>query len=111
VRTTSSYGRQAIRCSVSSLPHTTGSELSMNLSLDGITATGSWEERTSPAGYYKGATYRGAMQLLVSPSGGLLTGRWLGFCKNFQINNGDWELRLETRSLERSTLKSYEFKA
>jgi transcriptional regulator with XRE-family HTH domain len=96
--------------SVTSLPHSTGSELSMSLSLDGMTATGSWEERTSPTGYYKGAEYRGAMQLLVSPSGGLLTGRWLGFGKNFQINNGDWELRLETRSLDQPTLTSYELK-
>lgn len=96
--------------SVSSLPHTTGSELSMSLSLDGMTATGSWEERTSPTGYYKGAAYRGALQLLVSPSGGQLTGRWLGFGKDFRINNGDWELRLETRSLDQRTLKNYELK-
>jgi hypothetical protein len=41
--------------------------------VDGMTATGSWEERTSPTGYYKGAVYRGALQFLVAPSGGQLT--------------------------------------
>jgi hypothetical protein len=96
---------------VTSLPHASGSEMSMRLSLEGMTATGSWEERTSPTGYYKGAEYRGALQLLITPSGGLLTGRWLGFGKDFQINNGDWELRLETRSLDGETLASYESKA
>lgn len=97
--------------SVESLPHSTGSELTMSLSLDGVSATGTWEERTSPTGYYKGAIYRGAMQLLVAPSGRQLTGRWLGFGKNFQINNGDWGLALESRSLSRESVESYELKA
>jgi len=47
----------------------------MRLMVDGMTANGSWEEETSPTGYYKGAVYRGALQFLVGPSGGLLTGR------------------------------------
>jgi hypothetical protein len=97
--------------SVESLAHTTGSQLEMSLSLDGMTATGSWAERTSPTGYYKGATYRGALQMLIDPSGGRMTGRWLGFGKRFQINSGDWELTRESRSLSRRTLKSYELKA
>lgn len=76
-----------------------------------MTATGTWEQQTSPTGYYKGAVYRGAMQLLVSPSGGQMTGRWLGFGKRFQINNGDWELIRETRSLSRKSIDSYALKA
>jgi hypothetical protein len=96
--------------SVQSLPHSTGSELEMSLAIDGMTATGSWAERTSPTGYYKGAVYRGAMQLLIGPSGARMTGRWLGFGKRFQINNGDWELTRESRSLSRRTIKSYELK-
>jgi hypothetical protein len=97
--------------SVESLAHSTGSQLEMSLSLDGMTATGSWAERTSPTGYYKGAIYRGALQMLIDPSGGRMTGRWLGFGKRFQINSGDWELIRESRSLSRRTLKSYELKA
>jgi hypothetical protein len=96
--------------SVQSLHHSTGSELEMRLTVDGMTATGSWAERTSPTGYYKGAVYRGAMQLLIEPSGARMTGRWLGFGKRFQINNGDWALTRESRSLSRRTLKSYELK-
>lgn len=103
--------QQGSSLAVESLPHSTGSELTMSLSLDGVSATGSWEERTSPTGYYKGAVYRGAMQLLIAPSGRQLTGRWLGFGKNFQINNGDWGLTLESRSLARETLESFDLKA
>jgi len=40
-----------------SLPHSMDSLLRVNLSLEGSVATGTWTERTSPAGYYQGATY------------------------------------------------------
>lgn len=100
--------QQGAAVTVESIAQESGSELGMSLMVDGMTATGSWEERTSPTGYYKGAVYRGALQFLVSPSGGQLTGRWLGFGKRFQINNGDWELRLESRSLDRRTIRKYE---
>lgn len=102
--------QQARQLSIESLPHSTGSELKLSLTVDGLTATGSWEERTSPTGYYKGAVYRGAMQLLVAPSGGRMTGKWLGFGKRFEINTGDWELTLESRSLSRRSASEYEFK-
>ena len=82
----------------------------MALSLDGFTATGTSEEKTSPTGYYKGAVYRGAVQLLVE-SGGRMTGRWLGFGKNFQINNGEWALGLESRSLAPAHVAEYELHA
>ena len=103
--------QQGRSLAVESLQHTTGSELTMSLSLDGMSATGSWEERTSPTGYYKGAVYRGAIQLLITPSGRQLTGRWLGFGKNFQINNGDWSLTLESRSLTQDSIDGYQLKA
>jgi len=93
-----------------SLPHSTGSTLRLELTLDGLTATGAWEEHTSPTGYYRGAVYRGAMQLLVAPSGGQMIGKWLGFGKNFRINNGEWELVRETRSLSRQAVKAYSLK-
>jgi hypothetical protein len=94
-----------------SLPHTTGSRLALDLVVDGMTATGSWVESTSPTGYYQGAVYRGAMQLLVDPSGRQMTGRWIGFGKRFQINNGDWELTRETRSSSRRAMDEYALKA
>jgi len=81
---------------IESLRQSTGSELRLDVALDGMFATGTWEERTSPTGYYKGAIYRGAIQLLVSPSLTAMTGKWIGFGKNFSINNGDWSFTLET---------------
>ena len=101
-------GRQV---AVESLPHSSGSKVKLALTVDALTATGTWEERTSPAGYYKGATYRGAIQFLVDPSGGQMTGKWIGFGKNFAINTGDWDLTLEQRSTSRPTLRAYALKA
>jgi hypothetical protein len=95
---------------IEGLRQSSGSMVTMNLQLDGLTATGNWEERTSPTGYYKGAVYRGAIQLLLSPAGGRMSGRWIGFGKNFQINNGDWELTLESRSLSQRSRAPYEAK-
>ena len=95
---------------IEGLRQSSGSMLTMHLQVDGLTATGTWEERTSPTGYYKGAVYRGAIQLLLSPTGGRMAGRWIGFGRNFQINNGDWELSLESRSLSQRSRASYEAK-
>jgi transcriptional regulator with XRE-family HTH domain len=97
--------------SIESLPHTTGSELSLSLSVDGLFATGSWQERTSPTGYYQGAIYRGAIQLLITPSLTQMTGKWLGFGKDFTIDNGDWSLKLETRSTSAKAVREYSKKA
>lgn len=102
--------QQGPSLTVTGLAHSSGSQLGMTLAVDGMVATGSWEERTSPTGYYKGAVYRGALQLLIDPSGGQMSGRWLGFGKRFQINSGDWTLRRETASLDRRTVKKYELK-
>lgn len=93
-----------------SLQHSSGSELALNLALDGLFATGTWEERTSPIGYYKGAIYRGAVQLLVAPSQTKMTGKWLGFGQNFGINTGDWQLALESRSTSAAALRKYHLK-
>jgi hypothetical protein len=74
------------------LPNSPHSLLTLDLSLADSGATGTWTERTSPAGYYKGAVYRGGIQLLIDPTGTKMTGRWLGFDKESNINTGDWEL-------------------
>ena len=39
-----------------------------------------------------------------------MTGKWIGFGKNFSINNGDWTLTLESRSTSAKTLRRYEAK-
>ncbi|WP_132207565.1 XRE family transcriptional regulator [Kribbella steppae] len=73
-------------------PGELGSRLTLDLSLSGAIATGTWTERTSSVGYYRGAVYHGTIQLVVSPQGRSMTGRWLGFDKEFNVNSGDWRL-------------------
>jgi hypothetical protein len=73
-------------------PEERESRLTLDLSLNGAIATGTWTERTSSVGYYRGAVYHGTIQLVVSPHGRSMTGRWLGFDKEFKVNSGDWHL-------------------
>ncbi|WP_202872368.1 hypothetical protein [Kribbella soli] len=68
------------------------SRLTLDLSVSGAIATGTWKERTAPTGYYRGAVYHGTIQLVVSPHARGMNGRWLGFGKNFIVNSGDWHL-------------------
>jgi len=75
-----------------SLPNSIDSELALDLSIEGSVATGRWREQTSPAGYYRGATYHGSLQLLIGPAGRNMTGKWVGFGKNLEMNTGDWDL-------------------
>jgi hypothetical protein len=44
------------------------------------------------SGYYQGATYHGTLQLIVSPMGRAMGGRWLGFNNQFKVNTGEWQL-------------------
>lgn len=55
-------------------------------------AAGTWNERTAPTGYYRGAVYHGTIQLVISPQARAMNGRWLGFGKDFIVNSGDWHL-------------------
>ncbi len=64
----------------------------IRLSFDGEAATGSWEEQTDPNGYYKGATYYGAIQFMVTKDGKGLSGKWAGFGKEGDVNTGPWRL-------------------
>jgi len=60
----------------------------MDLSVDGTTVTGTWNEITSADGYYRGARYSGAIQLLVEPSGHRMAGQWVGYGRSFDVNTG-----------------------
>jgi hypothetical protein len=94
-----------------SLPHSMDSLLRLNLSVEGSVATGTWTERTSPAGYYRGATYHGTIQLLVDPVGRRMSGKWLGFGRNFRINSGEWELIWLDGSTSKKAQRHYYHKA
>lgn len=93
-----------------SLPNSLSSILTLDLSVADSVATGTWVERTSPTGYYKGAVYRGAIQLLIDPTGTKMTGQWLGFDKESNINTGDWELTRAAASTSKSTIREFHFK-
>jgi transcriptional regulator with XRE-family HTH domain len=94
-----------------SLPHSVGSQLRLELTLDSSIATGTWRETTSSAGYYEGAVYHGTLQMVVDPVGTYMRGRWLGFGKEFAINTGPWELTRCETSTSKATQRTYHNKA
>lgn len=98
------------RLTARSLPHASlnpDSPLTLDLQLDGNTVTGTWTEQTATDGYYRGARYFGALQLLVEPTGRRMAGKWVGFGKEFDVNTGPWELRLMDTSTSKATLQTY----
>lgn len=84
-----------------------GSQLTLDLELDTNTLTGTWTEQTASDGYYRGARYHGAIQLLIEPTGRRIAGKWVGFGKEFDVNTGPWELRLMDSSTAKKTLDAY----
>lgn len=68
------------------------SSLSLDLTVDRNIVTGSWRERTGEEGFYRGASYHGALQMLAEPTGRRISGKWVGFGKDFDVNTGPWEL-------------------
>lgn len=83
------------------------SPLSFDLTVDRNIVTGTWVEQTAQDGYYQGARYHGAIQLLLDPTGRRMAGKWVGFGKEFDVNTGPWELRLLDRSTTDETLAQY----
>ncbi len=96
--------------SAQSLPNFLESVLTLDLVPDGSILTGTWMERTSPTGYYKGSVYHGAIQLLVDPTMRSMTGQWLGFDKKSNIDSGLWELSRATASTAPTILRQFHFK-
>jgi hypothetical protein len=93
-----------------SLPHTTGSRLSLDLAVEKPIATGTWLEQTSPVGYYAGATYHGTLQMFIDPVGRSMNGKWLGFGRNFEINTGDWRLTWVEASISKQAQRRYDLR-
>lgn len=83
------------------------SPLSMDLTVDGGVVTGSWVEQTATDGYYRGARYHGAIQMLIEPTGTRMAGKWVGFGKDMDVNTGPWELRLQDSSTNQKTIAKY----
>jgi transcriptional regulator with XRE-family HTH domain len=83
------------------------SPLSLDLTVDLNVVTGTWTEQTAANGYYQGARYHGALQLLVDPTGRRMSGKWVGFGKDFDVNTGPWELVFRDTSTSKATLDAY----
>jgi transcriptional regulator with XRE-family HTH domain len=86
------------------------SGLSMQLAVTGLAVTGTWTEQTRPDGYYRGAVYMGAIQMLLKDEG-LLDGRWIGFGKAEEINDGPWSLRRMTGELTPEAISRWDLAA
>lgn len=84
-----------------------GSPLSLDLTLDRNVVTGTWTEQTAADGYYQGAEYHGAVQMLVEPTGRRMAGKWVGFGKDFDVNTGPWELVLKDTGTAKAALERY----
>ena len=90
-----------------SAAETSASYLIIRLSVKDNIATGSWQEQTDPNGYYKGAVYYGALQLVVSDDGTKMAGKWVGFGKDMEVNVGPWELSYIGKSLPKEALAEH----
>lgn len=98
------------RLTARSLPQASlnpNSPLTLDLQVDGNAVTGTWTEETAQEGYYRGARYFGALQMLAEPTGRRMAGKWVGFGKEFDVNTGPWELRLMDASTTKATLDAY----
>jgi hypothetical protein len=98
------------RLTVRSLPGAStnpDSPLTMDLTVEGSVVTGTWVEQTASDGYYRGARYHGAIQMLTEPTGTRMVGKWVGFGKDMDTNTGPWELRLQDASTNQATLAKY----
>jgi hypothetical protein len=79
----------------------------MDLTVDGNVLTGTWVEQTATTGHDKGARYHGVIQLLAEPTNHRLTGKWVGFGQQLEVNTGPWELTFQVASTNRATLDNY----
>jgi hypothetical protein len=79
----------------------------MDLTANGQVLTGTWTEETNPVGYYQGAVYHGAIQMLLEPTGRKMTGKWVGFGRDFDLNSGPWTLEFLTTGITDEALSEY----
>ncbi|WP_369373989.1 hypothetical protein AB1046_07715 [Promicromonospora sp. Populi] len=96
------------RLTVESRPSSNDSPVSLSLTMRGPIGTGTWTEHTAVNGYYQGAVYHGALQVIVDPTGRSMAGKWVGFDKEFRVDSGPWALELVDTSTADATLHRYD---
>lgn len=95
------------RATVRSLNGPEKSLLTMELGIEGNVITGTWAEETERDGYYRGARYFGAIQMVADPTGRRMVGKWVGFGKEMETNTGPWVFTFVDESTSRETLAKY----
>jgi transcriptional regulator with XRE-family HTH domain len=95
------------RLMVRSVP-ASASGLSMALAASGRVVTGTWTEQTQPGGYYRGASYHGAIQMIMAEEENAMAGKWVGFGKGGEVNDGPWSLALVTGQLAPEAISEYD---
>lgn len=92
---------------VESLPDSNDSPVSLSLTLRGPIGTGTWTEHTAVDGYYQGAVYHGALQVVVDPNGRSMAGKWVGFDKELHVDSGPWALDLVDVATDEAARERY----
>ena len=95
------------RLQVRSLTGTAAGRVVMDLTVNGQVVTGTWTEQTDPRGYYQGSVYYGAIQMLLEPTAHRMTGKWVGFGRDFELNTGPWSLQLVTNDTSPEAIERY----
>lgn len=95
------------RLQVRSIAGSSDSPLMMDLTVNGQVVTGTWTEQTNPDGYYQGAVYHGAIQMLLEPTGRKMSGQWAGFGRDFEVNTGPWTLKLVSNSASKDAITQF----
>jgi len=84
--------------SVKSMGEADGSHMEARFTVDGVLATGTFMEGTSPTGDWAGMTYRGAFQLLLNDEHTHMQGQWVAAGYNNgqpKVFTGRWEVARE----------------
>jgi hypothetical protein len=96
------------RVTIRSLPEQ-ASSLSLDLSVNGQMAKGTWGEVTEKTGYYAGAIYDGAIQEEINQTGDRMTGMWVGFGRNpGEMNTGKWTFTRVDEKFDRETRRKWD---
>lgn len=80
------------RLQLRSLPGTADGRVMMDLNVNGQVVTGTRTEQTDSSGYYQGSVYSGGIQFILEPTGHRMASRWIGYGRDFEINDGPWTL-------------------
>lgn len=81
------------KLTIVSVPNAIDAHITINLTVDGKLATGTWTEHTSPDGEFEAMVYSGAVQLLIADDGKHMDGQWVGVGRE-KLSDGNYEPRI-----------------